>query len=75
MKAADLFRRKAWDEPAPGDGAPALRRTLGALDLTLLGVGAIVGAGIFSSVGPMAAGGPDHPAASGENPGEEPAPF
>ena len=68
MKAADLFRRKAWGEPAPGDGAeagdaPALRRTLGALDLTLLGVGAIVGAGIFSSVGQMAAGGPDHPAA------------
>ncbi len=68
MKAADLFRRKAWQEPALGDaaepgGAPALRRTLGALDLTLLGVGAIVGAGIFSSVGQMAAGGPDHPAA------------
>jgi APA family basic amino acid/polyamine antiporter len=68
LKAADLFRRKPWDEPAPGDGAaggdaPALRRTLGAVDLTLLGVGAIVGAGIFSSVGQMAAGGPDHPAA------------
>jgi basic amino acid/polyamine antiporter, APA family len=68
LKAADLFRRKAWEEPATGEGAeagraPALRRTLGALDLTLLGVGAIVGAGIFSSVGQMAAGGPDHPAA------------
>jgi APA family basic amino acid/polyamine antiporter len=68
LKAAHLFRRKAWEEEsAPGDGdaggAPSLRRTLGALDLTLLGVGAIVGAGIFSSVGQMAAGGPDHPAA------------
>jgi APA family basic amino acid/polyamine antiporter len=40
-----------------------LRRTLGAWDLTLLGVGAIVGAGIFSSIGQMAAGGADHPAA------------
>ena len=40
-----------------------MRRSLGAFDLTLLGVGAIVGAGIFSSIGQMAAGGPDHPAA------------
>jgi APA family basic amino acid/polyamine antiporter len=73
VRVADLFRRKSLlevlpDSP-PGDGVGAggshrsLRRTLGGLDLTLLGVGAIVGAGIFSSVGQMAAGGPDHPAA------------
>ena len=56
-----LFRRKSWQNT---DGsAGSLRRTLGAFDLTLLGVGAIVGAGIFSSIGQMAAGGPDHPAA------------
>ena len=65
LRAAELFRRKRWQEAtdSPGDGAPGLRRTLGAWDLTLLGVGAIVGAGIFSSIGQMAAGGPDHPAA------------
>ena len=67
MKAADLFRRKNWQPSAEGDGsepgAPSLRRVLGAFDLTLLGVGAIVGAGIFSSIGQMAAGGVGHPAA------------
>jgi hypothetical protein len=41
---------------SPDYGALGLRRTLEAWDLTLLGVGAIVGAGIFSSVGQMAAG-------------------
>ena len=40
-----------------------LKRTLGAFDLTLLGIGAIVGAGIFSSVGDMAAGTPGNPGA------------
>jgi APA family basic amino acid/polyamine antiporter len=43
-----------------GQGAHGLRRTLGATDLVLLGVGAIVGAGIFSSVGQMAAGSASH---------------
>jgi APA family basic amino acid/polyamine antiporter len=37
-----------------------LRRSLGAFQLTSLGIGAIVGAGIFSSVGTAAAGGADH---------------
>ena len=40
-----------------------LKRTLTAFDLTLLGIGAIVGAGIFSSVGDMAAGTPGNPGA------------
>jgi len=40
-----------------------LRRVLGAGHLTLLAVGAIVGGGIFSSIGQMAAGGPDGPGA------------
>jgi APA family basic amino acid/polyamine antiporter len=60
-----LFRRKPVVqavEEAEG-GAHSLRRTLTAFDLTLLGVGAIVGAGIFSSVGQMAAGGEHHPGA------------
>jgi len=37
-----------------------LRRVLGPVQLTLLGVGAIVGAGIFTAVGTAAAGGADH---------------
>jgi APA family basic amino acid/polyamine antiporter len=38
----------------------ALRRSLGPFQLTLLGIGAIIGAGIFSTVGTAAAGGGDH---------------
>lgn len=38
---------------------PGLRRTLTTWDLTFLGVGAIVGAGLFSSIGDMAAGTPE----------------
>jgi len=37
-----------------------LKRTLGPLQLTALGIGAIVGAGIFSTVGTAAAGGANH---------------
>jgi basic amino acid/polyamine antiporter, APA family len=40
-----------------------LKRSLGAVQLTLLGIGAVIGAGIFSSVGSAAAGGADHPGA------------
>ncbi|MGH7934551.1 MAG: amino acid permease [Candidatus Binataceae bacterium] len=48
-----LFRRKSTEtliaEGAPHEGG--LRRALGALDLTALGIGAIVGAGIFVMTG------------------------
>ncbi|HEX7200722.1 MAG TPA: amino acid permease, partial [Dongiaceae bacterium] len=37
-----------------------MRRTLGPVQLTLLGIGAIIGAGIFSTVGTAAAGGGEH---------------
>jgi basic amino acid/polyamine antiporter, APA family len=63
----DLFRRKpiadlvGEDDHDPSAGG--LRRVLRARDLTLLGVGAIVGAGIFSSVGQMAAGTAEQPGA------------
>jgi basic amino acid/polyamine antiporter, APA family len=70
VKLAALLRRKSADAVvgeaaggAPGAPGPTLRRTLSALDLTLMGVGAIVGAGIFSSVGDIAAGGAAHPGA------------
>lgn len=54
----DLFRRKSLDKLVSETSEPQhqLRRLLGPLQLTLLGVGAIVGAGIFSSIGTAAAG-------------------
>ncbi len=61
MDVASLLRRKPTE--APGEEGVGLRRSLGAFDLTMLGVGAIVGAGIFSSVGEMAAGSATHPGA------------
>ena len=39
-----------------GDQTSGLRRTLGAWEITLLGVGATVGAGIFATIGTAAAG-------------------
>ena len=70
MALADIFHRKPIeqlrvDASADGDagGTPRLRRVLGAGHLTMMGVGAIVGAGIFSSIGQMAAGGPGTPGA------------
>jgi APA family basic amino acid/polyamine antiporter len=57
-----LFRVKPLDRLLGETQQPRhqLRRTLGPLQLTLLGIGAIVGAGIFSTVGTAAAGGPNH---------------
>jgi len=57
-----LFRVKPLDRLLGETQQPhhQLRRTLGPLQLTLLGIGAIVGAGIFSTVGTAAAGGPNH---------------
>ena len=63
---SDLLRRKSLDEilavPEEGHG-PTLRRNLSVWSLTALGVGAIIGAGIFSSVGAATAGGVDQPGA------------
>jgi APA family basic amino acid/polyamine antiporter len=55
--ATQIFRRKpaaTLMADASGDGS-GLKRALGALDLTLLGIGAIVGAGIFVLTGVAAA--------------------
>src|SRR5262249_47672405 len=54
-----LFRRKPVADLV-SEGTSSLRRTLGPIQLTALGVGAIIGAGIFSTVGTAAAGGADH---------------
>jgi len=60
--ATGLFRRKSLDQLVGETADPShqLRRALGPLQLTMLGVGAIVGAGIFSTPGTAAAGGAGH---------------
>lgn len=54
-----LFRRRAVPVPGLADG-PGLRHALGPVQLTLLGIGAIIGTGIFVLTGTAAAGGPGH---------------
>ncbi len=60
-----IFRTKNLDDilAALGDQAHGLKRTLGALNVTLLGIGAIIGAGIFATVGTAAAGDAARPGA------------
>src|SRR5262245_1079672 len=56
MNSRSLFLRKfGSDEPSKED-QPQLKRALGAFDLTLLGIGAIIGAGLFSSIKDMITG-------------------
>jgi APA family basic amino acid/polyamine antiporter len=50
-----LFRRKPISELIP-DNPNTLKRVLGAGDLVMLAIGAVIGAGIFSSIGTAAAG-------------------
>ncbi len=59
---SQLFKTKSLarlvgDTEEPGQ---TLKRTLGPVQLTALGIGAIIGAGIFSTVGTAAAGGGEH---------------
>src|SRR5438477_1013649 len=58
----DLFRTKPLTELVADTEHPdrQLKRALGPIQLTFLGIGAIVGAGIFSLVGTAAAGGSGH---------------
>ena len=64
MKTGNLFRKKSiplilHDSSDQGFHGAGMKRTLGVVDLTALGVAAIVGAGIFSTIGNAAAtGGP-----------------
>ena len=51
-----LFARKPIADLQPVDGGHSLQRVLGAGDLVLLAIGAVIGAGIFSSIGTAAAG-------------------
>jgi basic amino acid/polyamine antiporter, APA family len=53
-----IFRTKNLDDILAAVGGPqfSLKRTLGAFNVTLIGIGAIIGAGIFATVGSAAAG-------------------
>src|SRR5262245_41951311 len=56
--ALGVLRTKSLDAILKDAEAPemTLNRTLGATDIIMLGIGAIIGAGIFSTVGTAAAG-------------------
>jgi APA family basic amino acid/polyamine antiporter len=62
MPRSSHFYKKPLDRliDEAGETPQGLRRSLGPVQLTLLGIGAIVGAGIFSTVGTAAAGGAAH---------------
>ena len=54
----NLFKTKNPDEMIESANKGGLEKTLGAFDLIVLGVGAIIGSGIFTVVGIAAAGSP-----------------
>ena len=56
-----IFRTKSLDEILASVGGPqfSLKRTLTAFSVTLIGIGAIIGAGIFATVGTAASGTPE----------------
>src|SRR5258705_7959559 len=54
---SQLFARKPIADLQPGpEGAQSLKRVLGAGDLIMLAIGAVIGAGIFGAIGTAAAG-------------------
>ena len=63
-----MFTRKNLDDAIANAAKGGLEKTLGVWDLIILGVGAIIGSGIFAVVGIAAAGSPD-----GTSPGAGPA--
>src|SRR5437773_12480742 len=62
MRWIQLFRRKSLDQSVGETTEPQhqLKRVLGPVQLTALGVGAAIGAGIFSSIGSAVAEGGEH---------------
>src|SRR5262245_61781254 len=60
-----IFRTKNLDDilASLSDEKHALKRSLGAFNVTLLGIGAIIGAGIFATIGTAAAGDASRPGA------------
>jgi APA family basic amino acid/polyamine antiporter len=57
---SQMLGRKPIPERVEGESGTGLKRTLGKWQLTALGVGAIIGAGIFSAAGTAIAGGSEH---------------
>ncbi len=58
---SQLFARKSVDQcVADSETGGGLRRSLGPLQLTALGIGAIIGAGIFAAIGTAIAGDSGH---------------
>ena len=55
-----FLRRKSPEELIKCSEEKGLQKTLSAFDLVVLGVGAVIGAGIFALAGTAAAGGGDH---------------
>ncbi|MET0133989.1 MAG: amino acid permease [Kibdelosporangium sp.] len=55
-----IFRRKPIDQIEDSTGGDGLQKTLGLWQLTAIGVGGIIGAGIFSLAGSVAHGDPDN---------------
>ena len=64
----NMLKRKTPDDAVEGAAKGGLDKTLGVWDLIILGVGAIIGSGIFAVVGIAAAG-----SADGASPGAGPA--
>ena len=62
---SSLLRRKDVDacKEDADRSEHRLKRSLGVLPLTALGIGAVIGAGIFSAIGTAASGGANHVAA------------
>jgi len=60
-----IFRTKNLDDilASAQEKGHSLKRTLGPINITLLGIGAIIGAGIFATVGTAAAGDASRPGA------------
>jgi APA family basic amino acid/polyamine antiporter len=57
---SQLFRRKPVTSAVAESSDTALRRSLSVWQLTALGIGALIGAGIFSGAGTAVAGGANH---------------
>lgn len=55
----NLIKTKNPDEMLATANSEGLEKTLGVMDLIVLGIGAIIGSGIFAVVGIAAAGGPE----------------
>jgi APA family basic amino acid/polyamine antiporter len=60
----ELFRTKSVDQlSGEADEGRRLKKALGPIDVTALGIGGIIGAGIFATIGTAAAGDPTRPGA------------